>query len=211
MFMPTMNNDARPPLINLVWKDVPNPTRTEAEGRKCFDNVLFVAVTSVGSKDVFEAVADDYVKNKKREALNGGQFKIEWVTQLEHEIARFKEGETVSRVGTPLSQCPLFNRAQVSEFAAIGITTQEDLAALPDSNLNVLGMGGREIRDKMKAYIQSGRDHGVVAEQVTRLEADNKTLQEQLKTMAEKVRELEAALPPKRGPGRPSHAEREAA
>ncbi len=73
--------------------------------------------------------------------------------------------------GTPLAEWPLINRAQVLEFAALNIRTVEQLASVPDTTLHTMGMGGRTVRDKAKAWLDKARGGSELSRIMARLEA----------------------------------------
>ena len=75
---------------------------------------------------------------------------------------------------------------------ALRIHTLEQLAAVPDSALNM--MGGRELRDKAQKFLSASTgDHAVV----TKLEAENATLRTDIEFLKTQFAEL-ANMQPKR-------------
>lgn len=88
-------------------------------------------------------------------ALNQPVFRVTdehrntWPQQYE----AFKRGEEMSVDGTPLEQWPVLNRNQVAELKALQIYTVEQCAQLPDTAVQRIGLGGRAIRERAKAYL----------------------------------------------------------
>jgi hypothetical protein len=72
--------------------------------------------------------------------------------------ARFKNDDPSQRAGTPLEEWPAMSAARAAELKRFNIFTIEDLASLPDTNLNRLGMGGRQLRSEAKAYLAEKKD-----------------------------------------------------
>ena len=72
--------------------------------------------------------------------------------------ARFKNDDHSQRAGTLLEEWPALSQARAAELKRYNIFTIEDLASLPDTNLNRLGMGGRQLRSEAKAYLAEKKD-----------------------------------------------------
>lgn len=78
--------------------------------------------------------------------------------------------------GTPLEQTGLFNVALIAMYRHNGVETVEQLAKVPDSALHILGIAGRESRDKATAYLAA------------------KTGGEAIASLDERMKALEAAM-----------------
>lgn len=116
-----------------------NPAKSNIEGRAVYDDIEQVEITVAGDTRtvVVEKVREEH---KERWAL---------------AYKAFKEGRELALDGTPLEAWALLTPAQVAEYKAINIRTVEALANLDDGKLNSLGTGGRTIRDRAKAFLDS--------------------------------------------------------
>ena len=146
-------------------ESVHNPDRSAKEGRAVFDDIEHVRVTILGDRTSSGAsfVATD--KYRKR-----------WPGQY----AAFKRGEEQAKSGTPLEQWPMMTKSRVLELKAAGIDNVESLAAVTDTNLGILGLGGRELREQAKAFLDAANgtaDVTGMATEIARLKAQVERLQ----------------------------------
>ena len=110
---------------------------TEKEGRPMYKDKLFIEIKLPGNKD----------EVRKRPAT-------------EMDIARFRRvykqfienNEESDVIGTPLSEWPGVNRAQVEEMKYMNVHTVEQLVAMSDANAQGF-MGIAALREKAKAYL----------------------------------------------------------
>ena len=119
-----------------------NPVKSKAEGRPIFDDLEYVEIVIAGDKQtkIDRKVTDDD--------------KARWP---EHYKA-FKAGLEAPESGTPLAEWPVIPESRRKELLALHIKTVEALAELPDTAIVRLGIGGRELVKKAKAYIQQAQD-----------------------------------------------------
>jgi len=106
--------------------------------------------------------------------------------------ARFKNDDPSQRAGTPLEAWPAMSAARAAELKRFNIFTIEDLASLPDTNLNRLGMGGRQLRSEAKAYLTEAKSDKTDA------------MQREITELREMVKAL---LGQKAAPAEPKHLE----
>lgn len=190
--MPVMQQDARPPYFMFQYRAIPNPRKTEEEGRVVYDNMAYIQVVAHGSKDVFEKPAEEWFAQKRKEAMNGF-YPQPFLDLAEKQFDAWKQGQEVPREGTPLSVWPVATPADVEQCSLARITTVEDLAAATETSLQILGMGGRQLRDKAKNWLEAAKDKGTLVNTVAKLEADNADLRQAIEIAAAKIAELEAA------------------
>lgn len=65
--------------------------------------------------------------------------------------------------GFPLEQWPAITKAMVLNLKAQGIHVVEQIRDIPDTNIDVLGMGGRKLRDLAKAYLDQASAQSTLA------------------------------------------------
>ncbi len=126
----------------FFMESVHNPDRSAKEGRAVFDDVEHVRVTILGDRNSSGAsfvVTDKYRKR--------------WPDHY----AAFQRGEVLAKSGTPLEQWPMMTKSRVLELKAVDIDNVEALAAVTDTNLGIIGLGGRELREQAKAFLDAAR------------------------------------------------------
>jgi hypothetical protein len=204
--------DKRPPYVRFEEREMGlNVEATAAAGRPIPKVVIMACITNAGSKDCFERIAEEWIEDKHKQALNS-LFPLEWVTLFRAQFEAFKQGHELPREGTPIKTWAMCSREASTRLIACGITTVEDLAEFPDSNLNVIGMDGRYLRDMARGWINEAKDKGANAKALADANVKIGTLEETINRQAERMERLEARLEdredePKRGPGRPRKTE----
>lgn len=143
----------------------------------------FIVITSHGSKDSSDHIADEWLPRKRDEA-NRGNYNMAWVEHFEKQYEGWKKGHEIPRDGTAVLTWQAISPEQNARLRALGYTTVEDLSALPDSALGSIGLDGRELRDKARAWLNEGKDKGInaqlIAEQAVKID-DQKALIDELR------------------------------
>lgn len=102
--------------------------------------------------------------------------------------------------GTPLEQWAPLTKTQVLELKGIKIHTVEQLAAVPDSALQNIGMmDARKLRDMAKALMDSAQDGAAYQSAMQTIEQQRLDIE----SLKAQFAELSAERSEKRGPGRP--------
>jgi hypothetical protein len=138
----------------FFMESVHNPDRSAKEGRAVFDDVEHVRVTILGDRNSSGAsfvVSDKYRKR--------------WPDHY----AAFQRGEVLAKSGTPLEQWPMMTKSRVLELKAVGIENVEALASVTDTNLGIIGLGGRELREQAKAFLDAAKGSANVTEMATEI------------------------------------------
>lgn len=147
---------------------------SEKEGRPIYHDVEMVRIVIAGDNktEIVRKVKDD---DRNR-----------WP----QEYAAFKRGEERALTGTPVEEWPAINRSQAMELKHLRILTVEMLAAVPDTALQGIGMGARELRAKAQAFLAASKDTA----EAQRYAAENERLKDQMADMQRQIRELGALL-----------------
>lgn len=199
--------DKRPPFVRFEEREQGlNAEATAVAGRPVPKVIIMACITNAGSKDVFEKGAEDWIAEKHKQALSG-QFPLDWVTLFRAQFEAFKQGHELPREGTPIKTWAMCTRLDATQLIAAGITTVEDLASFPDSNLGSVGMNGRYLRDMARGWINEAKDKGANAKALADANVEIDDLKAKNARFAERIERLEQRLesdePQKRGPGRP--------
>lgn len=201
--MPTIGiADKRPPYVRFEEREMGvDPDASKAAGRPVPRTQVCVCVTSFGSKDEYVAIADEWIKLKIEKAALG-EYPLEWAQHFRAQFDEWKKGNELPRSGTAVKTWQMVTREQANRLHAIGHTTVEDLAEVPDSALGQIGLDGRYLRDLARGWINEAKDKGAN----TRALADANTRIDDLEKVNAELRQRLSALetqPVKRGPGRP--------
>lgn len=147
--------------------------QSEIEGRAVYiDEVLVRVVVPGQNKSEFVGPATPEMKKR---------FAGAWEA--------FQKGEKVAEGGTPLEVLSFLSPAQVMMLKALNIYSAEDLATLPDSGVEKIGMGGLDMRKKATAFITPAP----VREQELRKE--NEELKGAIRNLESRIRNLENPQP----------------
>lgn len=150
-----------------------NDFRSNEEGHPSYDNVIMLEIMTPGAKTTFKTV----VKDEEAGHPYSDRFPNQW--------KQFKAQQEQVSEGMPLTEWPVINKAQALNLKANGIHTVEQLASVIDQNLGILGLGGRELRDKAKTYINRAIDASEITKihaELAVLRADNAAMKEMLST-----------------------------
>ena len=117
---------------------------------------------------------------------------------VEPHYEAWKKGNELPEDGTALAAWNGVNADQADVLKAQGVRTVEELAMVPDSLLERLGMGMRSARDAAKRWVAAS-DTRSVASQIASVQEENELLKQQMADLIASMQGVE----PKRGPGRP--------
>lgn len=112
---------------------------------------------------------------------------------------RWLKGQEEPVDGTPLHAWPAVTKGQVEQLKFLHIRTVEDVAAMNDAAMQRFGMGARVLRDKAQAFIQAKEGEAVLAEQLSKRDAQI----EELMARIEDLEKANASLAQGRKRGRP--------
>jgi hypothetical protein len=152
--------------VKLEWK-------SRQEGRPIFEDREFVRIIIPGDR-----------RSMAVEPVNEGH-QQRWPREYE----AFRAGKEAPLEGTPLSEWPvsMMSPARVQELAYFNLRTVEQLAAVNDAQLQNLGMGSRELRERARTWLEVAAKG---AGPIERLIARNEELTRETDRL---LRELKAA------------------
>lgn len=150
-------------------------TKTDEAGYPCFIDQEMVEIRIAGDPRtvVVRKVLDEH--------------KQRWPQHYE----AFKKGQAMPQEGLPLKHCPLFTEAQVRTMNGQNIFTVEALAELPDSFIDRLGMGGRGLVAKAKAYLKNAEG----SKEVTKLASENERMKQEIELLKEQMKSMLSSQP----------------
>lgn len=181
---------------------------SKQSGRHIPRNATFIIITSHGSKDSTEQLVDEWLPRKRLEASRG-LYSGDWVDFFEKQYEAWKKGHELPRQGTPILTWQMVSPEQNSRLRAMGFTVVEDVAAIPDSGLGMIGLDARNLRDMARAWLAEGQDKGINARALADANAKIDELKATVERQAEHLNRLQARIEdeaPKRGRPRKEEA-----
>ncbi|MDS1142392.1 hypothetical protein RE432_18315 [Pusillimonas sp. SM2304] len=181
-------------LVEFYRDAVQNNFKSAQEGRPIFDEKDFVRIQTPGdTRTVIQRIASDQDKQR---------FPRSWEA--------FQRGVELAQEGTPLEEWNLVSRSQVKELKHVGVATVESLASVSDANLQKMGPGYTQLRNRAQQYLDSSKDDAKATALARELEAANeriRLLEEANAALKEAATETKDDAKAKRGPGRPPKEE----
>lgn len=185
----------RPPFVRFDFQEYGiDLEASKKAGRPIPRTIPFVFITPHGSRDVVEKSAEEWLQQITDKAIQGS-FNPDWVQRFKLQYSEWLKGNELPADGSPIKTWIAINKEQVNRLLALGIPTVEDLAAFPDSNLGMIGLDGRYLRDLAKTWLQESKDKGVNVRRLAELEQENSTMKEVIERLSEKVAALETSQP----------------
>lgn len=168
--MPTPLPDNDHVYVEFEHRAMEDRKASTAAGHYVARDAEFVRITPPGGNLVVEREVTD-------------QDRARFARQYE----AWRKGVDAPEDGTPIRGWPPVSPAQIDMCIRANLRTVEALAQASEQSLQRLGIGARALQTKARAWLESARDHGVVAEEVAALKT-------QMEAMAERNRELQEAL-----------------
>lgn len=148
-----------------------------------FTTFIYV-VPHMHKGDPLDFVAAEWIPRKKQETMMG-RYPAGWADEFAHGLKCYKEGKEIPRSGIPLRTYVRIAKDR-REFLANKFPTIEDLAAVPDSNLDAIGLDGRVLRDLARAEVQSRKDLSPLVEELAEAKSTIAALTERLDALESK-------------------------
>lgn len=171
-------------LVEFYQGAVEIESKSAEAGRPIFEDRDFVRIQTPGDT---RTRIDRIASAKDRE-----RFPKAW--------AIYQRGEQVATEGTPLEEWPMVTRSQVMELKHAGIPSVEALVGVSDGNIQRLGPGYRQLREKARAYLESAdaaakatewaREREAMQAQIAELKQSIEILQDAPKKRARKAEEI---------------------
>lgn len=185
--------------VQFQWVAQKNATLTAKHGRPIFDNVLLATVQIHSSNKQKNHIEVERWIGKGVEGETPFRKDVEWkhgetstlpeMTQrmrFEECLAQWEKMGNEAGSGTPLETWGKLDVGQIAMLKSQGVNSIEGLASIADSNLPMIGMGSRTLRDQAVAYLNKAEQDAPI----TQLQAQNAALQEQLAAMQAQMAQL---------------------
>lgn len=169
----------------------PNKQASIKAGHNVYEDKPYVEILKQGG-DICQFAVNDEFKRRYPE---------KW--------SAFEAGLEEPKNGLPLEKWPGCTRAQCENLKSVNLFTVEDLANSSDIGLESYGMGGRELQNKAKNYLEAAKDTGAMSLRLEELEkkmealvGKNLELEGQLRNADVALQAAQTELEPKKR-GRP--------
>lgn len=182
---------AKPPYVQFKQVAIEDRNLSIENGRRITKNVNMAFIQQVGQRDQVERIAEEWLDQLKRQCYEEIQ-PAEFYVHFKKKYEDWKAGIETPEHGTPITEWPVLSPAQVENLRSIHSYTVESIAQWGEEALNRYGMGGRELREKAKAWLESGDKN---AEKLLAVEAENRSLKDMIEKLAAKVAALEDDKP----------------
>lgn len=133
-----------------------DPVESRKAGRPIYTEQEIVEISFAGNKStVFCAPAHSKAGWGPVDPITGEREQITYAMKYNPQYLAFKSGDALSLHGTPLEELTFLTQSKRLELKALNIFTAEALAGLDGSNLKMLGMQGRELKNQATAYLEN--------------------------------------------------------
>lgn len=183
----------RPAYVRFERRAIEDRSVKSVGGRWPKKDVDYALVTPPYSKDIFEAVASEWLDQMGAEVRNG-RLPEEWLDRYRMQYEKWLQGQELPLDGEPILGWGVISPAQQSNLIAINIRTVEDLAGVNDEGVRRIGMGGGELRDKAKAWLSQMKDKGPLTQENATLRSENITLKSTNESLTARNKELAERL-----------------
>lgn len=173
----------------FMFQDREHGVDAEASKEKGYEvprMITFILITPHGHKgDPMEFMAQEFIERKDREAREG-RYDPAWVKEFKAGLDAHREGKELPRNGTPLITWERILKSRREQLAR-RYPTIEDLAAVPDSAVNEIGMDGRVLRDMARGDIKAKTDLSPVVKELADANETIRRQQEQLDALTKRL------------------------
>lgn len=188
----------RPAMVRFETRAVEDKVASRESGGVIYKDVDWVMVTPPYSKDCFESKAKTWFETVEKNVRNG-RTPPEWRDHWKKTYENWKKGEEAPINGTSVKNWSAITKAQCKTLLIANIFTIEDLAIANDEGVRRLGMGGVDLKNKARAYVQATKDTGplvmenaALKKQVDQQEVTISNLTEKIEIMGQRLEAMQS-------------------
>lgn len=186
----------RPPYVTFETRGIEDRNESIAKGHYVEKDIDIAVITRPGSRDTLEKEANTWL-NELREKGRKGEIPPNWYEAFSASYKSWKSGETGAVNGTPIKGWSAISAGAQKTLIAAGILSVEDLAEVPDSELQNIGTGAASFKQKAKTWLEAANGVGKIVEQNAALSTKIDQLADLVKKQAEEITALRAKQPVK--------------
>ena len=150
-------------------------------------DVDYAFITPAGSKDCIEKPVKEWFEQLATQVENS-RFPAEWLKAFRTRYESWVESGEIPVQGTSVKNWAVASPSQIEMLLKVNVRTVEQLAVANEEVIGRLGMGGRNLVEKAKAYTKQ-RESGV-----GKLAEENANLKQRLEQSDLVTAELKAQL-----------------
>lgn len=161
-------------VVQFYAKAKHNPHASKEQGRPVYETVEYADITMPADRNRKLTVRAD------QEWKRFGNKVVTYAERFKDHYKRFKASETPIVDGTPLKELPFLTEGQRASLRALDIYTAEQLASLTGQSLKNIGVGGLNLQQQAKAYLDKASgtaDTVAMAARIAELERERDELQ----------------------------------
>lgn len=182
--------DQRPPFVRFEGRSVEDRDATLAMGRMMMKNEDWALIHAIGSRDVVERQVDEWFATL-RSQVQRGQYPAEWLAAFEKKYAEHKSGQEPSVDGTHVREWAAIDRATAQNLISASILTVEDVAAMNEQAMKLVGMNARTLKQKAQDWLKMA-DKRKGAAELELLRGENANLKTRLESLEAQIAKLAA-------------------
>jgi len=187
-----MADSPRPPYVRFEVRAVEDRDASIEAGHYVAKDVVYAIVTPVGSKDQVEKPASEWIEGLQ-EGVRQERIPANWPDLYTDALKRFEQNQEDPEFGTPLRNWAGLTPAQLRMLTDANIRSVEDVAAMNEEAVSRIGMGGRALKSRAQAWLDTQSNGGKVSEELASLRVEIDALKAQNKTQADELQKLRAA------------------
>jgi hypothetical protein len=182
--------DQRPPFVRFEERSVEDRDATIAQGRMMMKSETWALIHAIGSRDVVERQVDEWIATL-RSQVNRGMYPAEWLAAFEKKYAEHKSGQEPSVDGTHVREWAAIDRATAQNLISASILTVEDVAAMNEQAMKLVGMHARTLKQKAQDWLKMA-DKRKGAAELDQLRGENANLKARLESLEAQIAKLAA-------------------
>jgi len=179
-------DDDRPAFVRFERRAVKDSEATLKEGRYVSKDEDYALITPPYSKDIIEKKVDSWFDQVDQQ-VRSGRVPDKHFEFWKESYDRWQKGQEPPVDGTSVKNWSAISPAQCQNLINAGCRTIEDLAQANDEAMRRLGMGGQDLRNKAKAWVQSTKDHGPLVIEMANLKNENSQLKGTIDSLQKQI------------------------
>lgn len=188
------NQNDQPPFIEFyIDSEEDREATLKAAGQVVMRDVHMVSMRQRGSQDTAVKRVSEWLVEMRLYSSTGRQ-PADWAEKYEAGYERWKKDmDGVDLNGYDLRKWPGVTKAQLHNLRQVGIVTVEDVAAMTQTVIERVGLGGQSLRGRAIAWLQASKG-AINPEEVSQLRDENKAKGERIAELERNIAEINAKL-----------------
>jgi hypothetical protein len=157
----------------------------------------FIIIRPHGSKDEYEMIAEQWIRQSERQARSGDPnfISMEWVMTIRNNYENWKSGKAPVLEGMDIRLWTALPKPQREMLLAAGFPTVEQVAAANEQALQQIGVGARQVKNRAVEFLAKSKT------------ADTVALKNTVAEQTKQIEQLLAAVAKLTAVATPEHAE----